>query len=80
MSMESCNLGDLGAVSVAEGLARSKSLKSLNLRNNGAMDEAALAFAEALDRASVVLEVLDLSKNKISDVGGAFLAKTLERN
>ena len=48
LSMNRCNLGEDGGVSIAEGLARSRHLKTLLLQYNSLSDEAASAFAEAL--------------------------------
>lgn len=63
LSMVSCNLGDDGGQSLADGLARSRFLKALLLSNNSISDEAAQTFAEALGKSTCPLEVLDLSKN-----------------
>ena len=48
LSMNRCNIGDDGGQHIAEGVSRSKSLKTLLLQYNSLSDSAASCFAEAL--------------------------------
>ena len=65
---------------MAEGLSRSRWLKTIYLQHNGISDMAAQGFAEALGRSNVFLEHLDLSYNRINDSGGELLAMCLKSN
>ncbi|CDW86885.1 UNKNOWN [Stylonychia lemnae] len=80
LSMNRCNLGDDGGISVAEGLSRSKQLKYMFLQYNSLSDEAAKTFSEALIKSSINIEHLDLSHNKINDAGGELIAMSMSQN
>ena len=67
-------IGDDGVAGIAEGLAKSQSLKALVLRDCGIMATGASALGAALEQ-SRTLEKLSIKYNKISDVGAASVAK-----
>lgn len=54
-------------------------LKEVNLAMNGFGDEGALAVAELLKR-STTLYVLDISYNRISQIGATAIGKALDQN
>ncbi len=80
LSMNKCNLGEDGGISVAEGVARSRQLKYLSLQHNFLMDETAKWLSDAVQRPTVQLEFLDLSCNKINDAGGELIGIALSKN
>lgn len=49
------NIGDIGAVSIGEGLSKSRYLKVLILNNNEISDEGTKCISEALARPTVNL-------------------------
>lgn len=80
LSMVRCNIGDDAGVSVAEGVIRSKTLKTVILPFNNLSDDSARAFSDAISKAGCPLETLDLSYNKINDSGGELIAISLKDN
>ena len=54
-------------------------LREINLAMNGFGDEGALAVAELLKR-STTLHVIDISFNRISQIGATAIGKALDQN
>lgn len=77
LSLENCNLGDTGCISIMDGLERNGFLKELNLRKNNIRLEGAKRIGLLLSGQNVTLKSLNLSENKLGDIGGRFIAKAL---
>ena len=63
--MNHCHLGEDGAVYIAQGLVRNKTLKTLNIADNNFGDEGLAFFAINLPAYKVAN--IDLSNNFITD-------------
>lgn len=61
-------------------IAYSKTMESLTLRKNGYKDADAIVIAEALLSSESSLHSLDLSSNDLTDLGGQYLERLLEKN
>ena len=73
------NIGDQGALHIAEGLKINSTLKELNLNKCGLTYKSMTQLAEALTL-NTTLKNLDVGENNISDAGVIFLAKALNSN
>lgn len=70
-------VGDLGAQTIAQALARNPTCTKLCLANNQIGEGGARAFAELLLGSACALVTLDLSRNRLGEVGGASLGRAL---
>lgn len=75
LSMNYCNIGAEGAISLAQGLMKNNKLLTLLLSNNDIGDGGMRAFGEALSNYQFNVEHLDLSYNNITDKGALMFAK-----
>lgn len=72
-------IGDEGAVTIADALKINSSLKKINLGSNELSDAGCLAIASALELNSTLIEI-DLSYNYIQDIGAIAIANALKIN
>jgi len=72
-------IGDEGAIHLARAI-RGHSLQSIYLSNCSVGDDGAKAFAELLCDPATQLQVLDLYRNHIGDLGGNALSKAMRQN
>ncbi|CAM9959774.1 unnamed protein product, partial [Ectocarpus fasciculatus] len=74
------NIQNKGTIALVDSIVNNTSIKSLYLNlYNGISDQAVLHIAKVLLlSASTVLQAIDLSGNKISDIGAAALLESLE--
>jgi hypothetical protein len=80
LGLASSQIGDAGALALAEGLADHPALQLLDLRQNAALaDDGATALGALLAR-NGTLRTLDLTRCKIGARGGAALAAGLGAN
>jgi Leucine Rich repeat len=78
LSLIKAELGDEGAVVLAEGMARNKlSLRSLSLPGNKLTDMGGAAIVKALSTSEASLQVLDLHNNQFTSAFGKQLADIL---
>jgi hypothetical protein len=71
LSFSKCDIGDVFAIAVGEGLRYCQKLLTLNLSKNNIGDEGAFAIANGLiHRFNSSLKELNLSHNRIGDNGG----------
>ena len=73
------NIGDEGAIALADELKTNTSIKELELYVNDIGPAGATAIAKALEE-NKSLTTLNLNRNKIGPTGATSLAKTLETN
>jgi len=76
LSLENCEIRDVGAVQIAQALVGCASLKYLDLENNQVGDEGASKLADAL-AGKRALKHLNLSWNQIGDQGAGRLVDAL---
>ena len=74
-----CNVGDSGAVALAEVLKSKPNLRELQLSMNNIGDEGATALAELL-RTNTTLKALHMTDNSITSVGLEALVGSLKKN
>lgn len=74
--MSENSIGDNGCVALAKRVA-SSTLNILNLSSNDIGNDSSTALAELI-RKNLVLKNLNLTRNKIDDVGADTLAKAVE--
>ena len=78
--MNHCNIGPTGAFQLGRGLGLSSSLKSLSLVDNQIGDEGIEMLADSFFLENFCLENLNLSKNKITDIGLEIFTPSLNYN
>ena len=77
LDLRSCNLGTDGASSLANALRTNNSLESLCLGRNNIGDSVVMEIVSAL-RTKVVLRILDLQYNPITNVGAAEFVRCID--
>lgn len=79
--LDDCQLGSQGAMGIADATNRNKNIRVISLRNNGIDDDGAKAFGDLIFKySSINLEDLNLSFNRIGDLGGIKLAQGLSKS
>ena len=71
--------GDEGALSIAEGIAKSTSLKDVSLKNCDIGKEGAIALGKALEKSTSLLK-LSLDDNKFGDEGAVGIAEGIAKS
>jgi len=79
LSLQSCNIGPIGALHISDGLRKNGTLSTLSLASNPIEDDGATEIGESLS-ANKKLITLDLSSCKIGDIGGKQLGLGLRSN
>lgn len=80
ISVCGCNIGNEGAVSIAEGYVRNSSVTHLYLRDNHISDLAGVELIKGLlVERKVPIEVLDISYNMLKEKSGEILVHALPR-
>ena len=79
LHLGNCQLGGIGAKSLASALGNGSRLSALTLDQNRIRDDGAIALADAL-AANAHLRALDLGYNNIGEPGAVSLARGLARN
>ena len=72
-------VGDDGALILAEGLVKTNTLRELNISNNEIGSTGAVAIVESLS-SNTSLKVLDISGNTINEAGASTIADALTKN
>jgi len=72
-----CSISEFGAFAIAEAIAQSKSLTTVDLSDNRIGDVGAIAIAEAI-RQSQLLVSVDLACNLIGANGAAAIAEATQ--
>jgi hypothetical protein len=79
LDLEGQELGDDGAMEIAEGLKTNKTLQVLKLTDNGISDVGAVAIANALKQNSTLTH-LSLQDNDVTNEGAVAISEALDVN
>jgi Ran GTPase-activating protein (RanGAP) involved in mRNA processing and transport len=80
ISLQHCNLKDLGTKILMDGLEKNTSLEHLNLHDNQFGKPAAYRIAAILGNPLSALKFVDLSNNRLEEEGGVKIAESLTGN
>ena len=78
--LDDSNIGDEGAMALANALKSNMTLQELCLHSSNIGDKGAMALAEALKSDSTLQELVHLAYNNIGDKGAMALADALKNN
>ena len=79
ISLTLCNIGNNGAITLAEAIQVNTTLQKINISNNSISDDGAAAISNSL-KVNSSLQELNISRNKITSEGTKYIAEAIQVN